>query len=99
MTLMDYSVAGIMAECALKLLVSNNLAGSIIGKGGSAISQLQVESGARLKLSQTNEFFPGTSDRIVLIQGTIQAILLAQTLILVKVQQVTDHRGTRHANS
>lgn len=45
---------------ALKLLVTNNVAGSLIGKGGMTINELQMTSGARIKLSQAQDFFPNT---------------------------------------
>lgn len=35
--------------CALKFLISNSGAGSIIGKGGATISQLQEQSRAKIK--------------------------------------------------
>jgi len=36
--------------CALKFLISNNAAGSIIGKGGATISQFQEQSKAKIKV-------------------------------------------------
>lgn len=70
---------------ALKILVSNKDAGSIIGKGGATINQLQVDSGARVKLSQSHELFPGTSDRIVLLTGSFDAVIKAHTMIMRKL--------------
>lgn len=40
-----------------------------VSKGGRIISQLQTTTGTRVKLSQKNEFFPGTHDRVALVQG------------------------------
>lgn len=42
-----------------KLLVSNPIAGSVIGKAGSNVEQLQRSSGARIQLSRAGEFYPG----------------------------------------
>lgn len=72
---------------ALKILVSNKDAGSIIGKGGATINQLQVDSGARVKLSQSHELFPGTSDRIVLLTGSFDAVIKAHTMIMRKLHE------------
>ena len=47
-------------QLAFKLLASNNIAGSLIGKGGQTISALQAQSNCRIKISQSNDFFPGT---------------------------------------
>ncbi|KAK9822677.1 hypothetical protein WJX81_007706 [Elliptochloris bilobata] len=69
-----------------KFLVSNAAAGSIIGKAGASISELQSQSGARLQLSRANEFFPGTTDRVVLTSGTVNQVLTALHLVLTKIQ-------------
>ena len=69
-----------------KFLVSNALAGSIIGKGGANISELQSQSGARLQLSRASEFFPGTQERVMLASGSVNQVLTALHLILTKIQ-------------
>lgn len=43
----------------VKILVPSNAAGAIIGKGGEAIAQIQKESGAKVKMSKANDFYPG----------------------------------------
>lgn len=69
----------------LRFLISNTEAGSIIGKGGSTISDFQSQSGARIQLSRNYEFFPGTSDRIIMVSGTVNDILKAVEFILEKL--------------
>ncbi|XP_042424797.1 protein BTR1-like isoform X2 [Zingiber officinale] len=69
----------------VRLLVSNAMAGSIIGKGGSTINDFQTQSAARIQLSRNHEIFPGTSDRIILISGTFDEVLKATELILEKI--------------
>ncbi|XP_010543582.1 PREDICTED: protein BTR1-like isoform X1 [Tarenaya hassleriana] len=69
----------------LRFLVSNAAAGSVIGKGGSTITDFQAKSGARIQLSRNQEFFPGTTDRIILISGTIKEVINALELILDKL--------------
>ncbi|MBA0837631.1 hypothetical protein Goarm_009773, partial [Gossypium armourianum] len=61
----------------VRFLVSNAAAGSVIGKGGSTITEFQSKSGARIQLSRGHEFFPGTSDRIIMVSGAIDDILKA----------------------
>lgn len=55
--------AGMEPTSAIKLLVSAQLAGCLIGKGGATINELQERTGARIKLSQNNDFFPGACFR------------------------------------
>ncbi|OIW13212.1 hypothetical protein TanjilG_17655 [Lupinus angustifolius] len=69
----------------VRFLVSNSAAGSVIGKGGSTITDFQSQSGARIQLSRNHEFFPGTTDRIIMVSGTINEILSAVELILSKL--------------
>lgn len=66
--------------------MSNAAAGSIIGKAGANITELQNQSSARLQLSRANEFFPGTEDRVLLCSGTIDQVLTALHLVLVRVR-------------
>ncbi|XP_039005065.1 protein BTR1-like isoform X2 [Hibiscus syriacus] len=69
----------------IRFLVSNAAAGSVIGKGGSTITDFQSKSGARIQLSRNYEFFPGTSDRIIMVSGTVDEILKVTELILAKL--------------
>ncbi|XP_061363793.1 protein BTR1 isoform X1 [Gastrolobium bilobum] len=69
----------------VRFLVSNSAAGSVIGKGGSTITDFQSQSGARIQLSRNHEFFPGTTDRIIMVSGAITEILRAVELILSKL--------------
>lgn len=43
----------------LKVLVPGVAAGAIIGKGGDTIAQLQKDTGARVKMSKSHDFYPG----------------------------------------
>ncbi|KAL8166577.1 hypothetical protein V2J09_008076 [Rumex salicifolius] len=69
----------------VKFLVSNAEAGSVIGKGGTTITDFQTQSGARIQLSRNQEYFPGTSDRIIMVSGKLNDILKAVDLILNKL--------------
>lgn len=74
-------------QVVAKLLVANAIAGSIIGKSGANIEQLQRSSGARIQLSRSGEFFPGTSDRVLLLSGSLHSVLTSIFLILEKVSR------------
>lgn len=62
-------------EFFIKLLVSNTVAGSIIGRQGAAITTLMRTTGARVTLSPTSAYFPGTVDRVMAISGSRAAVL------------------------
>ncbi|KAF6026765.1 NOVA1 [Bugula neritina] len=57
----------------LKMLVPSCAAGAVIGKGGETIGKLQRDSTAKMKMSKNQDTFPGTSERVCLIVGTVSA--------------------------
>eukprot|EP00921_Rhytidocystis_pertsovi_P021272 GHVQ01033959.1.p1 GENE.GHVQ01033959.1~~GHVQ01033959.1.p1 ORF type:complete len:452 (+),score=81.89 GHVQ01033959.1:720-2075(+) len=83
--------------CFVKLLVNNILAGSIIGKGGSVIGQIEHETGSCLKLSPANCYFPLTQDRIVVVSGKQEQINNAILIILDKLKDSPALQGVAAA--
>ncbi|XP_041428126.1 neuro-oncological ventral antigen 2 L homeolog isoform X1 [Xenopus laevis] len=75
-------------ELFLKVLIPSYAAGSIIGKGGQTIVQLQRETGATIKLSKSKDFYPGTTERVCLVQGSAEALLSVHNFIAEKVREV-----------
>lgn len=61
-----------------EIAIPNGLIGCVIGKGGSKINEIRQLSGANIKISNPEE---GTKNRTVTINGTPEAIQLAQYLI------------------
>ena len=59
-----------------KFLISNAAAGSVIGRAGTNITDYQTQSGARIQLSRSGEWFPGTNDRVMLLAGTSPQVIL-----------------------
>ena len=53
----------------LKILVPAVASGAIIGKGGETIAEIQKQTGTRIKMSKANDFYPGTTERVGLLQG------------------------------
>ncbi|CAE6970611.1 BTR1 [Symbiodinium natans] len=54
----------------LKMLVTNATAGILIGKGGSALKDLETNSGCCVKLSPSGTFYPGSGGyRVVGVSG------------------------------
>ncbi|KAJ8044830.1 RNA-binding protein Nova-1 [Holothuria leucospilota] len=71
----------------VKLLIPSTVAGSIIGKGGQTIAQLQRDTGTNIKLSKANDFYPGTSERVALLTGTVEALNSVAHFIIEKVRE------------
>jgi predicted RNA-binding protein YlqC (UPF0109 family) len=68
-----------------KLLVSNAAAGSVIGKAGSNINDVQAKTFARIQLSKANEYFPGTTERTLLVTGRLKQCVAALGLVFTKL--------------
>ncbi|KAH9818509.1 hypothetical protein DFH28DRAFT_1152540 [Melampsora americana] len=60
---------------AIRVLVSHNLMGSIIGRQGSKIKEIQDTSGVRMVASK--EMLPQSTERVVEVQGSPEAIRVA----------------------
>ncbi|KAF4671942.1 hypothetical protein FOL47_001096 [Perkinsus chesapeaki] len=63
----------------IKLLVSNSIAGSIIGPNGSRLSKLEIDTTTVVRISPKGQHFPGTHDRAMVIaakdiQGISRAV-------------------------
>ncbi|XP_012256949.2 RNA-binding protein Pasilla isoform X3 [Athalia rosae] len=74
----------------LKVLVPGVAAGAIIGKGGETIAQLQKDTGARVKMSKSHDFYPGTTERVCLITGNVDAIMAVMDFIMDKIREKPD---------
>ncbi|XP_042241191.1 RNA-binding protein Nova-1-like isoform X4 [Homarus americanus] len=74
----------------LKILVPSVAAGAIIGKGGETIAQLQKDTSARVKMSKANDFYPGTTERVCLITGNVDAICTVLSFIMEKIKEKPD---------
>eukprot|EP00930_Biecheleria_cincta_P007832 TRINITY_DN109106_c0_g1_i1.p1 TRINITY_DN109106_c0_g1~~TRINITY_DN109106_c0_g1_i1.p1 ORF type:complete len:329 (+),score=47.43 TRINITY_DN109106_c0_g1_i1:30-1016(+) len=67
----------------LKLLVSNNTAGVLLGKGGAYLRDLEVSSQCCVKLSPSKHFYPGTAgQRVVAIAGSEDGLEAAISAIV-----------------
>lgn len=73
-----------------KLLVPSVAAGAIIGKGGETIAQLQKDTGARVKMSKSHDFYPGTTERVCLITGSVDSIMSVLDFIMDKIKEKPD---------
>ncbi|VUZ44027.1 unnamed protein product [Hymenolepis diminuta] len=69
----------------LKVLVPSIAAGAIIGKNGQAIGQMQKETGAKIKLSKLSDFYPGTTERVCLIQGPLVGVRAMHNYIMDRI--------------
>ncbi|KAG0054962.1 RNA binding protein, heterogenous nuclear RNP-K like protein [Gryganskiella cystojenkinii] len=67
--------AGAAQTSSVRLLISHNLMGTIIGRQGLKIKHIQDTSSARMVASK--EMLPQSTERVVEVQGSIDAIRIA----------------------
>eukprot|EP00951_Prasinocladus_malaysianus_P019702 scaffold159863_cov36-Prasinocladus_malaysianus.AAC.1 len=79
----------------LKYLIGSEAAGSIIGKHGATVAELEAGSGAKFQLSKVHEYFPGTSARTVSMRGPLDKALVALSLTLAKLAEDDVHMLSR----
>lgn len=67
---------------SVKISVSDTMVGAILGKRGQTLTELENQSGTKIKISQRGEFIPGTNNRVVTISGpSNENIASAKSLI------------------
>ena len=74
----------------LKILVPATASGAIIGKGGETIAEIQKQTATRIKMSKATDFYPGTTERVGLIQGPAESIITVMDFIAEKVTEKPD---------
>jgi len=74
----------------LKILVPAIASGAIIGKGGETIADVQKQTGTRIKMSKAGDFYPGTTERVGLIQGPAESVLIVMDFIAEKIIEKPD---------
>jgi len=76
-----------------KMLIPSYCAGSIIGKQGQTIIQLQQKTGVSIKISKSRDFYPGTTERIVLIHGKLNQYLLTEENEMRELENLVENVG------
>jgi RNA-binding protein Nova len=60
--------------------------GAVLGKSGRTISEIQVVTGARIKISDRGDFLEGTKNRKVILTGMEEGVRMAQSLLEQKIE-------------
>lgn len=72
----------------LKLLVPNYVAGALIGKGGTLMTEMREKFGGNIRLSANRQCYPATNERIIILTGENNEIADLNNYIMEKVQDV-----------
>ncbi|CAH8829059.1 unnamed protein product [Trichobilharzia szidati] len=76
-----------MSELHFKILIPNVAAGAIIGKRGEAVETIKRQTGAKLKMSRANDFYPGTTERVCVIIGTLESCMKLHDYVMNKINE------------
>ncbi|KAJ3346223.1 RNA binding protein, heterogenous nuclear RNP-K like protein [Entophlyctis luteolus] len=82
------------------LNIPSDMVGCIMGKGGSFISSIRRQSGARLRISETSTVDPATGkdERVITVSGTAEAVAKALQLIWEQLDAEKERRVAASAN-
>lgn len=58
-----------VSEATIKFLVRDEAVSTLLGKGGDTIKHMKEYTGCNVSVSARKEFYPGTSFRVVVIEG------------------------------
>lgn len=73
----------------MKLLCPGSLVGAIIGRGGSVLNMLKSSTNTNIKISQNNDYFPETTDRVIAVTGQPNAVTKGFGAVIDKIFEVT----------
>lgn len=62
--------------------------GAILGKGGSVINEICQVTGAKIKVTQSNEYFPETTDRVISLSGSIPSLEAVIDQVVGRISEV-----------
>lgn len=98
---LGYSQGGIPEDdesnMLFKMLCPQPITGLIIGKGGAVIKELNQTTGAKIKLSNNNEFFPTTQDRVLVLTGDKDGLSKAVKELVTRVAESMDRSQRKQA--
>ena len=76
----DKVLGGGGPEITKEMRIENEVAGSVIGKHGTKVAEIRQISGAHVSINTEDEITE-TGERLVIIKGTAESVLLAQFLV------------------
>ncbi|GAA27863.2 RNA-binding protein Nova [Clonorchis sinensis] len=74
----------------LKVLIPSIAAGAVIGKYGEAIGKIQKDTNTKVKISKQDEFYPGTTERVCLIVGSMEGVMSVHNYIMDRILEKPD---------
>lgn len=80
-------ISSIKTTVTIQMEIPDILVGAILGKQGKTVHEFIQFSGAKIQFSSKNDFAPGTTDRILTIQGDLNQTQIAYFLINQKIMQ------------
>jgi len=81
----------------IRFVIPNSRMGSVIGKGGGKIKEIQDASGARLQASEA--MLPGSTDRLLSVSGVADAVHIAVYYVGTVLEQANERQPLPSTNS
>jgi len=71
------------------MLMPNHIAGALIGKEGVMIGEILMRTRCQMQISEVDTFFPGTTDRIVVMGGSMEGLEECIKMSLKRLKEVS----------
>lgn len=78
-----------------EIQVAENMAGAIIGQQGRGITEINQLTGATVQVSRRGVYAPGTTNRVVTIQGSGSAVSRAALVVRHKISEAESRSSSR----
>jgi len=85
----DHGSTEMEGLCHVKMLMPNHTAGALIGAEGKVIGDIMMVSRCQMQISDVDTFFPGTTDRIVIMGGTMESLAECISMSLRRLKEVS----------
>ena len=70
--------------------VDDSKMGPILGKGGRTITEIQVQSRCKIRVSDRNDLVPGTNLRTVHISGSVEGVQIAWQMVEDRLRRIEE---------
>ncbi len=85
---LNYSTSyNLRGPAFFKLILPDKVTGSVIGRGGQVLLDLEHRTSSQVKVSPSRTFFPTTNERMVMISGELENMREIIPFILFKLQE------------
>jgi len=82
-------------NCEIFMQVNDHYVGKLVGKNGHHITEIKLQSNAKIEISKMGDFVEGTSDRLVTISGSVISVHSAHARLMRRILELQTQENPR----